>query len=59
MDEITKLAGLQGVLRFTYIPVMLIPVIGWLYAFLLIIFPIIWYIIFTPVSGEKIFKKLM
>ena len=59
MDEVTKLAGLQGVLRYAFIPVMLIPVIGILYAFILLIFPIIWYIVFTPISGGKLFKNVM
>lgn len=59
MDELTKLAGLQGILRYCFVPVLLIPVIGLLYAILLILFPLIWYIIFTPLSGKKLFGQLM
>ena len=59
LDEVTILAGLQGILRYAFVPVMLIPVIGLLYAFVLLIFPILWYIIFTPFTGTKLFKKLM
>ena len=59
IDKVTKLAGLQGILRYAFVPVMLIPVIGLLYAFVLLIFPILWYIIFTPFTGAKLFKKLM
>lgn len=59
MEEVTKIAGLQGVLRYAFVPVMLIPVIGLLYAFSLIIFPLFWYVVFTPFSGKKLFKNLM
>jgi len=58
-DEVTKLAGLQGILRYCFIPVLLIPVIGLFYAIILIFFPLIWYIIFTPLSGKKLFSQLM
>lgn len=58
-DEIVKLAGLQGVLRYAFVPIMLIPAIGLVYSIILIVFPIIWYIIFTPISGEKLFSHLM
>ena len=59
MDEVTKLAGLQGILRFCFVPLLLIPIIGYVYVILLILFPIIWYIIFTPFTGKKLFKNLM
>lgn len=52
--RIVRLFGIQGVLRYSFIPVMLIPVIGLYYGLLLIIFPIVWLIIFMPLSGKKI-----
>ena len=57
MNELAKLAGLQGVLRYAFVPIMLVSVIGFLNALVLIIFPLLWYIIFTPLTGEKIFGK--
>jgi 4-hydroxybenzoate polyprenyltransferase len=41
-----KLGVLQGLLRYSFIPALLIPIIGLLYAFLLLIFPLVWYFIF-------------
>ncbi|MDH7517437.1 MAG: UbiA family prenyltransferase [Candidatus Thermoplasmatota archaeon] len=41
-----KILGLQGVLRYSFVPIILVPVIGLFYAFLLVIFPLLWYIIF-------------
>jgi 4-hydroxybenzoate polyprenyltransferase len=58
-DEIIKLVGLQGALRYSLIPILLIPVVGLLYAFILIIFPLVWYIISTPLCGKKLFRHLM
>ena len=51
--KILKLFGLQGILRYSFVPVMLIPVIGLLNGLILIIFPIIWFIISIPLSGKK------
>ena len=59
MDEVTKLAGLQGILRFCFVPLLLIPLIGVGYVVILILFPVVWYIIFTPFTGEEAFKKVM
>lgn len=52
--KILQLFGLQGILRYFFVPVLLIPVIGLLNGLILMIFPIIWFIIFTPLSGKKI-----
>ena len=57
-DKLIKLGGLMGILRYSIIPIMLIPLIGLLYSFILLIFPIIWYIIFTPFTGQKLFRHL-
>ena len=59
MDDVTKLAGLQGILRFCFIPLLLIPIIGGTYVIILILFPVVWYLIFTPFTGKEIFKKVM
>jgi len=57
--ELVRLAGLQGSLRYSLIPIMLIPVFGLLPAIILIIFPLIWYIISMPLSGKKFLRQLM
>ena len=56
--EIIKLGGIMGIFRCSIIPIMLLPVIGLFYVFILIIFPFVWYIIFTPTTGEKVFRSL-
>ena len=58
-DTIRKYIGLQSFLRYSLVPIMLVSVIGISYSVILIIFPIIWYIIFTPLLGEKLFKPRM
>ncbi len=58
-DAIRKYIGLQSFLRYSLVPIMLVSVIGILYSVILIIFPIVWYIIFTPLLGEKLFKPRM
>jgi 4-hydroxybenzoate polyprenyltransferase len=58
-DAIRKYIGLQSFLRYSLVPIMLVSVIGILYSMILIIFPIVWYIIFTPLLGEKLFKPRM
>ncbi|KYK22844.1 hypothetical protein AYK24_01670 [Thermoplasmatales archaeon SG8-52-4] len=57
-DKLIKLGGLMGILRMSIIPIMLIPLIGPLYSFILLIFPVLWYIIFTPLTGKKLFRHL-
>jgi len=58
-SKIRKIIGVQSFLRYSCVPVMLISIIGLKYSILLIIFPIVWYIIFTPFLGEKQFKPRM
>lgn len=58
-DAIRKYIGLQSFLRYSLVPIMLISTIGILYSVILIIFPILWYIIFTSLIGEKLFKPRM
>ncbi|MFW6149461.1 MAG: hypothetical protein ACOC6D_06355, partial [Atribacterota bacterium] len=58
-EVIRKYIGLQSFLRYSLVPLMLIPFIGILYSVILIFFPIAWYIIFTPLVGEKLFRPRM
>lgn len=54
--QIRKNISVQTFLRYFYVPIMLIPIINILPAFILIIFPFIWYLLFTPFIGGKIFQ---
>ncbi len=58
-SKIRKLIGVQSFLRYSLVPIMLIPIIGTLPSVILIFFPILWYIIFTPLLGEELFKPRM
>lgn len=58
-DAIRKYIGIQSFLRYSLVPIMLIPIIGIIPSIILIFFPIIWYIIFTPLLGEKLFRPRM
>ena len=53
---IRKYIAMQSFLRYSLVPIMLISTIGILYSFVLIIFPIAWYIVFTPLTGEKLLR---
>jgi 4-hydroxybenzoate polyprenyltransferase len=58
-SQIRKLIGIQSFLRYSLVPVMLFKIIGILPSILLILIPIVWYIVFTPFLGEKLFKPRM
>jgi 4-hydroxybenzoate polyprenyltransferase len=58
-DAIRKYIGIQSFLRYSLVPIMLIPLIGIIPSLILILFPIAWYIIFTPLLGEKLFRPRM
>jgi 4-hydroxybenzoate polyprenyltransferase len=58
-SKIRKIIGIQSFLRYSLVPIMLIPIIGTLPSVILIIFPIVWYMIFTPLLGEELFKPRM
>jgi len=58
-SQIRKIIGVQSFLRYSLVPIMLLAVIGGIPTLLLIIIPILWYIVFTPVVGEKLFKPRM
>jgi len=58
-SKIRKIIGIQSFLRYSLVPIMLIPIIGTLTSVILIFFPIVWYILFTPLLGEELFKPRM
>ena len=58
-NAIRKYIGLQSFLRYSLVPIMLMSMIGVTAAIVLIIFPVVWYIIFTPLLGEKLFRPRM
>jgi len=58
-SKIQKYIGIQSFLRYSLVPIMLISIIDPLTCFILIIFPILWYIIFTPLVGERLFRPRM
>jgi len=56
---IKKYISSLSFVRYSLVPIMLISTIGIIYSTILIIIPIGWYIIFTPLSGEKLLKPIM
>jgi 4-hydroxybenzoate polyprenyltransferase len=58
-DAIRKYIGIQSFLRYSLVPIMLIPIIGIIPGVILVFFPIVWYIIFTPLLGEKLLRPRM
>ena len=58
-DKIKKIISAEAYLRYSLVPVMLISIIGLFWSLILIIFPILWYILLTPSSGEKLFRPRM
>jgi len=58
-STIRKYIGLQSFLRYSLVPIMLVSIIGISYSMVLIFLPILWYMIFTPLVGEKLFKPRM
>jgi len=58
-DRIRRYIGLQSFLRYSLVPIMLEPMINPVNMLILIVFPILWYIVFTPLVSEKLFKPRM
>ncbi len=58
-DRIRKYIGIQSFLRYSLVPLMLLYIIGVEYTLVLIILPIVWYMVFTPLVGERLFKPRM
>jgi 4-hydroxybenzoate polyprenyltransferase len=57
-SKIRRIIGVQSFLRYSLVPVMLMR-INLVAAVLLILIPIVWYIAFTPLLGERMFKPRM
>jgi len=58
-NAIRKYIAIQSFLRYSLVPIMLIPLIGILPGIILVFFPIIWYITFAPLLGEKLLRPRM
>lgn len=58
-SQIRKIIGVQSFLRYSLVPIMLFSIVEILPAFLLILIPIAWYILCTPLFGERLFKPRM
>jgi len=58
-SQIRKIIGVQSFLRYSLVPIMLFSIVEILPAFLLILIPIAWYILCTPLLGERLFKPRM
>jgi 4-hydroxybenzoate polyprenyltransferase len=58
-SKLRKLITSQAYLRYSMVPIMLVSQIGALGGFILIFYPIVWYLILVPLSGEKAFKPRM
>lgn len=52
-NKLRKILVIQLFMWYFILPIMLISVIGLLYAFILIIFPFAWYVIFSIIIGKK------
>jgi hypothetical protein len=55
---ITRYFAIQGVLRYSFVPILLLPVIGIAYTLFLIFFPLVWFFIVTAISGQDIAPNL-
>ena len=58
-DKIRKYIAGQAFLRYSLVPIMLISIIGFEKSIILIFFPIIWYIVFAPLTREKMLRPKM
>ena len=58
-SKIRKFISIQSFLRYSLVPLMLISLIDVIPALLLIFLPICWYLVFTPLTGVKLFQPRM
>ena len=58
-NTIRKYISIQSFLRYSLVPLMLLSTIGIIPAVILIFLPIIWYLVFTPLTGVKILRPRM
>ncbi len=56
--EIRKNISLAAFMRYSIVPIMLVSMVGSI-AIFLAVFPIIWYVIFAPLTGVKLFQPEM
>jgi hypothetical protein len=56
--SVMKILSIQGIMRYMYVPLMLIILIGIVYSFLLILVPILWYMIFITLMSRKPFHQM-
>ena len=55
-NKLRKLLVMQLFMWYSIVPIMLVSVVGLLYALILIIFPFVWYIFFSISIGEKLLE---
>ena len=55
-NTLRRLITMQTFLRYSLVPLMLIPLIAVVPAVILILLPFIWYIVCAPLIGEKLFR---
>ncbi|KYK31145.1 MAG: hypothetical protein AYK22_08185 [Thermoplasmatales archaeon SG8-52-3] len=58
-SKLKKLITSHAYLRYSIVPIMLITIIDIWGALILIFYPILWYVLLAPLSGEKHFKPRM
>lgn len=58
-DTIRKYISIESFLRYSLVPIMLLSFIGVFPAIIIMLFPMIWYVVFTPLTGVKLLKPRM
>jgi 4-hydroxybenzoate polyprenyltransferase len=58
-NTIRKYIAIQSFLRYSLVPIMLMSIIGIIPGVILVFFPFVWYVVFTPLSGEKLLRPRM
>ncbi len=57
--KIRKIISIQSFLRYSLVPLMIVSVIDIIPAVILIFLPIVWYILFSPMTGVKLLQPRM
>ncbi|MFO8077535.1 MAG: UbiA family prenyltransferase [Thermoplasmatota archaeon] len=58
-NTIRKYISIQSFLRYSLVPLLLLSTIGIIPALILIFLPILWYLVFTPLTGVKLLRPRM
>ena len=58
-NMIRRYIAVQSFLRYALVPLMLIPIAGTIPSLVLLFLPIVWYIVFAPLFGEKFLRPRM